>query len=127
MTLEVNARMYRWNADKSKECKMCSTGQVESVNHVLVECHKYERERDVLIQVVMEEWGMEFFNEWAENEGNSMCRLLGIVGEANKRIIEAVKVFLKSMWSIRKHASMNSVNGNDREPVWDHTYGAYEE
>ena len=44
-SLEVNARTYRWNADKSRECKMCSTEQVESVYYMLVEYYKYEKKR----------------------------------------------------------------------------------
>ena len=66
------------------------------------------------------------FNERAENEEN-MCLLLGIVGKVNKKIIEAAKKFLKSMWSIRKHASTDIVNGNNREPSWDYTYETYKE
>ena len=121
-SLEVNARTYRWNVDKRKECKMCSTGQVESVYHVLVECKKYEKERDALMKVVSQEWGVAFFNEWNENEVRNMSRLLGIIGKVNERVIEAVKEFLKKGWSIRKQASVDMNEDGIRIP-WDHTYG----
>ena len=58
--LEVNERTYRWNVEKSKECKMCRASQVESVYHVIVEYTRYEGERDELMNVVIEEWPMGY-------------------------------------------------------------------
>ena len=93
-SLEVNARTYRWNTDKSKECKVCNRKENESVFHVIVECTKYERERNLLMQTVKEEWGNEYFLEWVEDDESKMSQLLGIMGKENKRVIEAVKKFL---------------------------------
>ena len=121
-SLEVNARTYKWNENKSKECKMCGSGQVESVYHVIVECVRYERERSVLIQEVCNEWGTQFINNWAENADGYMCQLLGIVGVTNRKTIEAVKEYLVKAWTVRKcGVNGNSVNGRS---LWDHSYSA---
>ena len=45
----MNARTYRWNAEGSKECKVCDTRTEESLFHMIVECVCYERKREVLM------------------------------------------------------------------------------
>ena len=72
-SLEVNERTHRWNAERSKECKGCRCHADESVYHIIVECERYERERNVLIQSVSEAWGCEFFIDWNENENLKIC------------------------------------------------------
>ena len=37
-SLEVNGRTYRWSADRCRLCKVCSSKEVKSVFHVVVEC-----------------------------------------------------------------------------------------
>ena len=39
---------------------------------MIVECARYEREREVVMKVVIEEWGVEYFNERAENADRNM-------------------------------------------------------
>ena len=41
--------------DKSKEFKVCRTRQMESVYHMIIECARYEKERKVLMKIVIEE------------------------------------------------------------------------
>ena len=76
------------------------------------------------MKVVIEEWGVEYFNKWAENADRSMWQLLGIVGRVNVRAIEEVKKFLTKAWSVRKSA--HNGNWDGRVHVWDHAYVALE-
>ena len=44
--MDVNERNYRWSESCSKVCQlMCDMGEDESVEHVVLECEKYERDR----------------------------------------------------------------------------------
>ena len=71
-----------------------------------------------LIKVVIEEWGVEIFNERTKNK--EMCVLPGIISTVIKRVMEAVKKFLKNGWSIRKCATADR-NENWREFPWNYT------
>ena len=44
-SLELNSRTYRWENDGDKSCKMCDSGKDETIEHVLLECVKYEQEK----------------------------------------------------------------------------------
>ena len=41
--MDVNARNYRWSESRTKVCQMCDMGEDEMVEHVVLECEKYER------------------------------------------------------------------------------------
>ena len=47
---EVNARTYKWNSDGCSACRVCDSGEQESVYHVIVECVGYLRERAELLE-----------------------------------------------------------------------------
>ena len=53
--MDVNARSYRWSESRSKVCQMCDTEQDETVEHVMLECEKYERDRHEVMQVILTE------------------------------------------------------------------------
>ena len=55
--MDVNVRNYRWSESGSKECQMCDRGEDETVEHVLLECDKYDRERMNMMRVVLTEMG----------------------------------------------------------------------
>ena len=38
-------------------CQMCDMGEHESVEHVVLECEKYERDRMEMMQVILTELG----------------------------------------------------------------------
>ncbi|MPD02614.1 hypothetical protein E2C01_098208 [Portunus trituberculatus] len=42
--MDVNVRNYRWSEFRSKVCQMCDMGEDEIVEHVMLECEKYERQ-----------------------------------------------------------------------------------
>ena len=44
--MDVKERNYRWSESRSKMCQLlCDMGEDESVEHVVLECEKYERDR----------------------------------------------------------------------------------
>ena len=80
---------------------MCDMGEDETVEHVILECEKYNRERMEMMNVVLIEMGCEM-NEVIERTGKEwMVLLLGLCAETNGRMIEAVKEFLERMWYAR--------------------------
>ena len=102
--MDVNARNYRWSESHSKVCEMCDRGEDETVEHVLLECDKYGRERYVMMQVVLDEMGCER-NERVERTGREwMLLLLGLCKETSERTMTAVKDFLERMWNKRLRA-----------------------
>ena len=77
---------------------MCGMGEDETVVHVVLECERYARDRNEMMQVVLSELG----SARVEKTGREwMMLLLGLCGETNERMIEAVKVFLEKMWRAR--------------------------
>ena len=101
--MDVNVRNYRWSESGSKECQMCDRGEDETVEHVLLECDKYDRERMNMMRVVLTEMGCEM-NELVERTGREwMVLLLGLCRDTTERMIEAVKTFLERMWNVRNH------------------------
>ena len=99
--MDVNTRNYRWSESHSKVCQMCDRGEDETVEHVLLECETYSRERWVMMQVVLSELGCEE-NVLVERTGKEwLVLLLGLCKETTERMIVAVKEFLERMWSKR--------------------------
>ncbi|MPC58694.1 hypothetical protein E2C01_052701 [Portunus trituberculatus] len=92
--MDVKSRSYRWSESRSKVCQMCDMGEDEKAEHVVLECVKYARDRNEMMQVVLRELG----NVRMEMTGREwMVLLLGLCGDANGRMIEAVKEFLEKM------------------------------
>ena len=103
-SLEVNSRVYRWKNGGSKVCEVCERGVDETVEHFLLECEGYGDARDRMCGVVIEEIGVEVWNQMRErNNGGLTEYLLGLCveGERNGQVIEAVKDFLESAWRER--------------------------
>ncbi|KAG0725737.1 hypothetical protein GWK47_038027 [Chionoecetes opilio] len=102
-SLEVNSRMYRWKNDGSKVCEMCVTGVDETVEHLMLECERYEYARTQMLEVVVGEVGVE---EWREMRDRrvEMEYLLGLCAEcrSDSRVIESVKEFLENSWRARR-------------------------
>ena len=67
-SMDVNARSYRWSESRSKGCQMCDMGVDETVEHVILECVRYERDRNEMMQVVVTELGHNR-NERVEKTG----------------------------------------------------------
>ena len=99
--MNVNARNYRWSESHSKVCQMCNMGEDETVEHVVLECEKYDRERREMMRVILLELGCNE-NELVEKTGREwMVLLLGLCGETTETMIGAVKEYLERMWCVR--------------------------
>ncbi|MPC34665.1 hypothetical protein E2C01_028062 [Portunus trituberculatus] len=87
-----------WSESRSEVYKMCDMGEDETVEHVVLECVKYARDRNEVMQMVLR----EFENIRVKMTGREwMVLLLGLCGNTNDRTIEAVKEFLERMWRAR--------------------------
>ena len=72
--MDVNTRNYRWSEFCSNVCDM---GEDETVEHVVLECEKYDCERMEMIHVILTEMGCEM-NELIERTGREWMVLLGL-------------------------------------------------
>jgi len=99
--MDVNARNYRWSESRSKVCQMCDMGEDETVEHVILECEKYGRDRTEMMRVILPELGCNM-NEMVEKTGREwMVLLLGLCRETSEKMIVAVKEYLERMWYAR--------------------------
>ena len=61
-------------------CQMCDMGEDETVEHVVLECEKYDRDRMKIVRVILTEMGPEI-NEVIERTGREwMVLLLEVCG-----------------------------------------------
>ena len=103
-SLELNSRTYKWNDEGSKVCNKCDRGVDETIEHVMLECEKYEREREEMLNVVKLELGPTLWDNMCQlAEGNPQYLVVYLLGLSltdnwNEVTIEGVKSFLESMW-----------------------------
>ena len=50
MSMQKN---YRWSESRSKVCQMCERREDETVEHVILECEKYDSDRMEIMHVVL--------------------------------------------------------------------------
>ena len=92
--MDVNAGNYRWSESRTKVCQICDMGEGETVEHIVLECEKYDRDRMEMMRVIVTEMGREM-NEVIERTGREwMVLLLGLCGVTSERMLDAVKEFL---------------------------------
>ncbi|MPC53796.1 hypothetical protein E2C01_047696 [Portunus trituberculatus] len=77
--MDVNERIYRWSESHSKVCQMCDMGEDETVEHVMLECKKYERDRHEMMQVILTELGHNRDERVKKTRREWMVLLLGQV------------------------------------------------
>ena len=53
--MDMNARNYRWSECRSKVCQICDMGEEEAIEHVVLECQKYEYDRMEIKRVILTE------------------------------------------------------------------------
>ena len=97
----LRAEVGGWrNKEESKQCVMCSEGEDESVEHVMMRCRAYRREREQLWEVVRsgsEGWG------WLEEEEKVKVLLGQDMGiEGVERIDRSVKSYLRKVMDKRR-------------------------
>lgn len=99
--MDVNARNYRWSESRSKVCQMCDMGEDETIEHVMLECEKYDRDRIEMMRVIFPELGWDESERMEKTGKEWMVLLLGLSTETTEVMIEAVKEFLERMWCAR--------------------------
>ncbi|KAF2362583.1 hypothetical protein FHG87_006656 [Trinorchestia longiramus] len=99
--LSVNRRTWRWNEGNTRLCLQCNRGVEEIVEDVVLECSKYEHERESLMDVVHEQYGE---NQWNARcvEGDSGMRCLERLDEeCSVAVADEMKCFLVRAWNKR--------------------------
>ena len=67
-------------------CQICDMGEDETIEHVVLECEKYDRDRIKMMGVTLTEMGREM-NDVIERTGREwMMLLLGLCGETGERL-----------------------------------------
>ena len=99
--LGVNGRTYSWNERREDKCFMCDGDEKETVEHLLMECGAYERERQSMMEVILNEGGEinEVGHERTSEEW--MAMIVGLSEGATVAILESVKRYLENMWRLR--------------------------
>ena len=82
-------------------CQMCDMGEDETVEHVVLECEKYDRDRMEMMRVILTEMGREMNEVIARTGREWMVLLVGLCGETSTRMIDVLKEFLEKMWYAR--------------------------
>ncbi|KAF2363434.1 hypothetical protein FHG87_005812 [Trinorchestia longiramus] len=100
--LSVNRRTWRWNEGNTRLCLQCNRGVEETVEHLVLDCSKYEQEREILMDVVHEQWGENKWNARCVGEDFGMRYLVGLDEECNMTVVDAMKDFLVHAWNMRQ-------------------------
>ena len=101
-SLEVNARTYRWSDNGNKECKCCDLKVDESVEHIILDCPRYDCERENLESLFMDKIGLEKWMELRDDRSLYISKILGIdLNESVIDFLDHVKEYLLSVWKIR--------------------------
>ncbi|KAF2354098.1 hypothetical protein FHG87_015148 [Trinorchestia longiramus] len=80
----------------------CNRGVEETVEHLVLECSKYEQERESLMDVVHEQCGENKWNARCVEEDSGMRYLVGLDEECNMTVLDAMKDFLVYAWNKRQ-------------------------
>ncbi|KAF2347392.1 hypothetical protein FHG87_021854 [Trinorchestia longiramus] len=83
-------------------CLQCNRGVEETVEHLVLECSKYEQERECLMDVVHEQCGENKWNARCVEEDSGMRYLVGLDEECNMTVVDAMKDFLVYAWNKRQ-------------------------
>ena len=71
----------RWSESRSKVCQMCHMGEDETVEHVVPECEKYDRDRMEMMHVILTE-----INKVIERTGREWIVLLHKLCRERRRV-----------------------------------------
>ena len=101
-SLEVNERKKRWGGIKEtcEGCERRGNREIETLEHMMVECETYEKERKMLEKEMEGVMGKEEWERVKRTEGRGMVEVLSIERE-DQRILEKTKGFLAKVWGRR--------------------------
>ena len=122
-TLELNTKKWKRDRTQGYNCRMCDRYNLnsETLEHMLVECNGYERERAKLNERMEGIIGVQKWNESKQHEDKGIQTLLCVNESKEKEsIVREVKMFLKDVWKRREsgrrnivtHVEHNYINNN---------------
>ncbi|KAF2350380.1 hypothetical protein FHG87_018863 [Trinorchestia longiramus] len=97
--LSVNKQIWRWNEGNTRLCLQSNRGVEETVEHLVLECSKYEHERENFMDVVHELCGVNKWNARCVEEDSDMRYLVGLDEECNMTAVDAMNDFLVHAWN----------------------------
>ena len=108
-SLEINGRTRHWTGGEDV-CGVCNLGVRESLEHVVMECSLYEKERISLRESIESRAGVRVEEMDREEQ---MRFILGFqqVQEGKRKVLEAVRSFLERIWRVRCRAVENETYG----------------
>ena len=115
-SLEIGERKYRWTG-ADKECQACrQLGEriEETLEHVIIECPKYEEERGELMERIIGKIGTREWNEIRNGE-EELKYILGFTMERGN-LVGFTREFLGRMWK-RRQQEEDEVRGVGRNRI----------
>merc|ERR1712105_266828 len=85
-----------------QHCRDSGVEEVETLEHMLIACEKYEVERNQLIVENKQKYGEQRWNEMKNEEDRGLKHILGFTKEG-KQGIENTKKYLRKIWEKRKN------------------------
>ena len=70
--------------------------------HVVVECDKYDVERERFLNLLRNECEEDRIGEWMERDDKGLGVLFGIECGVNDNVIDGMKEFLEQLWTKRE-------------------------
>ena len=119
-SLEVNKRTERWNGGRSW-CTSCLERGIrvdEDLEHVIVECPRYNRLRNNLEEEIIRKVGREVWENRKQEEDLGVAAVLGLENEY-KEVVPYTKGFLRDVWRERVRGG---ADGGGRIGGVDHGY-----
>ena len=105
-------RMAGW-APQVRKCMLCDTGEVETVQHLILSCPAHQQHRDTMLEGVYKAYKGNIMTEdnadFGLQDPNSQCNIL--LGEStgiprvDKHIDALFKRFIKKAWRNRKRVT----------------------
>ena len=115
-SLEVNERKKRWGEEK-EICEGCGKEgerEIETLEHVLIECEGYERERKRFEKEIEEVIGREVWEEEKKGENGGMEVILGLK-EEKREILIRTKKYIENVWNKRRKRERMRRERGERE------------
>ncbi|KAF2355316.1 hypothetical protein FHG87_013928 [Trinorchestia longiramus] len=100
--IQIARSASSWNEGNTRLCLQYNRGVEETVEHLVLECSKYEQERESLMDVVHEQCGENKWNAKCVEEDSDMRYLVGLDEECNMTVVDAMKDFLVHAWNKRQ-------------------------
>ena len=125
-SLEIRERKNRWTGE-DKYCDYCTERgerEIENLEHLIIECPKYEIEREEMIRRIVTKIGREKWEEIKEEE-DGLRHLLGFTEEIGD-LVGVTKNFLGKVWKrYQENGRGDGRQGRNRirEVGEEHNYG----